>query len=193
MSIVIHTIKGSKYAYDHHRVGDKVKCKYVGLADRKPTDNMRSTRLSNSPNPNDLGGDPWYASQDKLDAYILKSYTRGGLGVRRIQTIFADELDLHPTRREVEKYLRSIGAELRTRTPKKAPISVTDIESENKRLNESLGSTTIERDSAKVRIEQMKDAAINDAKEILRLKEALMDIRDKGRAPTDAEIDALLI
>jgi len=56
-----------------------------------------------------------------------------------------------------------------------------------------LGSATIERDSAKVRIIQMKDAAMNDAKEILRLKEALMDIRDKGRAPTDSEIDALLI
>ena len=32
MAIVIHTINGSKYAYNHHRVGNKVVCDYIGKA-----------------------------------------------------------------------------------------------------------------------------------------------------------------
>jgi hypothetical protein len=30
MTIVIHTIKGHQYAYEHHRVGDKIICDYIG-------------------------------------------------------------------------------------------------------------------------------------------------------------------
>lgn len=30
MAIVIHTIKGNQYAYEHHRVGKKVVCDYLG-------------------------------------------------------------------------------------------------------------------------------------------------------------------
>ena len=32
MAIVIHTINGSQYAYNHHRVGNKVVCDYIGKA-----------------------------------------------------------------------------------------------------------------------------------------------------------------
>ena len=33
MAIVIHTINGSQYAYNHHRVGNKVICDYIGKAE----------------------------------------------------------------------------------------------------------------------------------------------------------------
>lgn len=33
MAIVIHTIHGKKYAYDHHRVGKKIVCTYIAPAD----------------------------------------------------------------------------------------------------------------------------------------------------------------
>lgn len=32
MAVVIHTIKDNQYAYEHHRVGDKVVCDYLGRA-----------------------------------------------------------------------------------------------------------------------------------------------------------------
>mgnify|MGYP007082087394 CR=1 FL=1 len=32
MAVVIHTINGSQYAYNHHREGKKVVCDYIGKA-----------------------------------------------------------------------------------------------------------------------------------------------------------------
>ena len=140
-------------------------------------------------------GERKYVSQEELDAYIKKSYVRGKIGVKRIQTIFADELGLHPSRREVENYLTGdLGLELRKRAPKKHAVVPSDdaTKSELAQARESIGVREIEIDSKDARIRTMKSTSMDDAKEILRLKKALMDIRDKGRAPTDEEVEELL-
>lgn len=44
MAIVIHTIKGNGYAYDHHRVGSKVVCTYLGPVSKGGTKEKYSLR-----------------------------------------------------------------------------------------------------------------------------------------------------
>lgn len=193
MAKVIHTIKGHQYAYDHKRIGGRVVCKYLGSVDGCQTMNT-TTRLSDAPKQLNTIGAPRYASQEALDREIHNAYTRGGLGIKKIQTIFADELGLHPSRRTVENYLKGMGIKLRKRNAPPADTSSNDTEDLTKlaQVKESLAISEIAKNSKDIQIKAMKDAAINDAKEILRLKEALMNIRDKGRAPTDKEIEELI-
>lgn len=198
MSRVKHIIKGIPYWYEHIRVGKVVVCKYIGRADGQP-DGRRTTnaatRLSNSTMQIDLLGECKYASQEELDAYIKKSYTRGKIGVKRIQTIFADELGLHPTRREVENYLTGdLGLELRKRASKKQVVEPSNdaTKSDLAQARESISMRKIEIDSKDVQIKTMKCVSMDDAQEILRLKNALRDYRDMGRAPTDDEFEELI-
>lgn len=203
MSKVVHTINGKQYIYEHHRVGKRIICDYVGPVGGRGagTGSQGNTQLSSSPSQLDSFGNPHYDSQDEFDAHIRKSYVRGGLGVRKIQKIYADELDLHPTRREIENHLQGMGVELRTRKKTAPAESVTEFEKRTLEAQNAL-ETAREEFAAKEaeseissrdqQIEQMKESSLDYAKEILRLKVALRDIRDKGRAPTDDEIEKLM-
>lgn len=197
MSRVIHTINGIRYWYEHYRVGDKIISKYMGPVDGKGGNRTTgaATRLSNAPKQMSILGAPRYASQDDLDDQIKNSYVRGGMGIKRIQAVFSDELDLHPTRRETENYLKDLGVELRKRSKKPAPPaqSIEDLKAELAQTKDALAIKTIEQDSKDVQIADMRSHSADDARTVLHLKEKLMDYRDMGRPPTDEEIESLIL
>lgn len=184
-SVQQHTIKGRPYDYKHEYVNGKVVCTYIGAGG---SSTGARTHISSAPNQTR------YKSQDELDAYIRKSYTRGGIGIEKIRTIFKDELGLEPSRRETENYVQSLGITLRKRAPKTTPT-----EDPNKTAAKDLARERdksavlqIELDSKNVQIKEMKASKKQDTDEILRLKESLMTIRDLGRVPTDAEIEKMI-
>lgn len=189
-SIQDHHIKGYTYPYRHTYVDGKVVC--TRHPDGGETDGRRTTgtatRLSNSPYNHSS-----YHSQDDLDRQVCAAYAQG-YGTKRIQTIFADELDLHPTRREVENYLKDMGIELRKREPKPKPAeqSIDAVKIELAQAKENIAIRTIEQDSADVQTKEMRSEIADNVREILRLKEKLMDYRDMGRPPTDDEIEELI-
>lgn len=195
-SIQIHTIKGRKYPYRHTYINGKVVCTLI--KGTKPdgrkarTESFKAaTRLANSPYAHHS-----YDSQEDLDAAIRTAY-RAGYGVTRIQKVFA-EIDLYPTRRQTENYLRDIGIELRIRTEKKqkTPLEIHNIKQEE---YEAAQKYIIDQEIAeKLRISEnegkkMKKMAAQDAKEILRLRQQLMNFRDMGRSPTAEEIEQIII
>ena len=188
-SIQDHHIKGYTYPYRHTYVDGKVVC--TRHHDGGETDGRRTTgtatRLSNSPYNHSS-----YHSQDDLDRQVCAAYAQG-YGVKRIQAIFA-EIDLHPTRREVENYLRGMGVELRRRKPRptKSEPSIDAVKIELAQAKENIAIKTIEQDSADVQTKEMRSEIADNAREILRLKEKLMDYRDMGRPPTDGEIEELI-
>lgn len=190
MSRVIHTIKGIRYWYEHTRVGDKVICKYIGSVDGNGGNRTigTATRLTNSPYSHSS-----YESQDDLDNQVRAAYDQG-YGVKRIQAIFS-EIDLHPTRREVENYLKDMGVELRKRAKKAHPSeqSIGDLKAKLAQAKDALAIKTIEQDSKDVKMADMRSASADDARVILHLKEKLMDYRDMGRPPTDDEIESLIL
>ena len=190
MSRVIHTIKGLQYEYEHHRVGEKVVSKDGGPVDGKVGNRTTgvATRLTNSPYSHNS-----YESQEDLDHQVRAAYAQG-YGVKRIQTIFSD-IDLHPTRREVENYLKDMGVELRKRAKKSTSSeqSIEDLKAELVQAKDALAIKTIEQDSKDVQMADMRSQSADDARTVLHLKEKLMDYRDMGRPPTDEEIESLIM
>lgn len=153
-----------------------------------------TTRIANVPNNINSIGNKRYATQEDFDAHIKQSYTRGGLGIKKIQNIFADEIGTHPTRREVEIYLQDMDVVLRKRSTKisiKQPCEL--IKTELAQSKEDIALSEIDRNSKDRHIKELQIHLANAEKENLRLKEALMIIRDKGRVPTDAEIENLIV
>ncbi len=195
-SIQDHHIKGHTYPYRHTYINGKVVCTRhnPGQADGRRTTGT-STRLSNAPKQMSTMDAPRYTSQDALDDHIKTSYVRGGVGIKRIQMIFADELDLHPSRRETENYLKDMGVELRKRA-KKTPSSeqsIEDLKAELAQAKDALAIKTIEQDSRDVKLADMRSESADNARTVRHLKEKLMDYRDMGRPPTDEEIESLIL
>jgi len=200
MAKVIHTINGHRYWYEHYRVGNRVVCKYLGPVDgSKRYGSSGATQLVNAPpvssfhnkNGECITPQPRYESQEELDNHIRQSYVRGGLGIKRIQIMFA-EIDMYPSRREVENYLRDdLDIELRTRTRKTAPTPDTSAD-ELAQSKDIIALNEIEIASKDAQIISMHDASMEDSKKLTRLLSKLRDYRDTGRAPTDAEVEELI-
>lgn len=191
MSKVIHTIKGIRYWYEHTRINGRVVCKYIGPVGGGKQ-RTSSPQLSDATRTKDAAGQTIYASQEDLDSEVRSAYTRGGLGIKRIQTEIFGQIGLYPSRREVENYLQdNLGVTLRKRS-RVTSQSEPDITSELVQAKEDLATSEIECESKDHHISQMQSTTSADAKEILRLKEKLMDFRDMGRPPTDAEIEELV-
>lgn len=191
MSKVIHTIKGIRYWYEHTRINGRVVCKYLGPVDGNKQ-RTSSPRLSDATRTKNSAGQTIYTSQEDLDNEVRNAYTRGGLGIKSIQTNIFGHIGLSPSRREVENYLQNdLGVTLRKR-PRVTSQPESDASSELAQAKEDLAVASDERDSKSVRIAEMHQTLTDDTKEILRLKEKLMDFRDMGRAPTDAEIEELV-
>jgi len=208
MAKVIHTIKGNRYWYNHYRVGNRVVCKYLGPVDSsKRSGSSGATRLVNAPqissfrnkNGECITPHPRYESQEEMDNYIRQSYVRGGLGIKRIQTMFA-EIDLYPSRREVENYLRhDLDIELRTKAKSPKVLTAKEIRTAEARDAFAAAQNDIEVQkteanlaSKEQQIADMKSSAQKDAEKLAHLLSKLRNYRDTGRAPTDAEIEELI-
>ena len=209
MAKVIHTIKGIRYLYEHTRRGTRVVCKYLGPADGSKKSGANTTQLRNSP-PRTLNKPdgtvetlpPRYATQEELDTEIRRAYVRGGAGVQKIQTIFKDELDLHPTRREVENYLTQdlcLTLRKRTQNAKQKPLTdkekkVVAAKAEYEQSQKDVAEQKIRDDIATrdTQIAALQSDILKAEKENLRLKERLMDFAEMGRAPTQKEIEEMV-
>lgn len=196
-SIQTHHINGHDYDYEHTYENGSVVCRRCknGRTDGRRARSFSfhaATRFANSPYSN-------YESQEDLDTHIRKAYA-AGYGIKRIQGIFG-EIDLHPTRRQTENYLRDMGITLRTKaeaTPKILTVKeilTTEAREAYTAAQRGLESQRVddELSSKEQQIVEMKTAAQKDEKEIMRLRVALIRYRDKGRAPTDSEIEELLL
>jgi hypothetical protein len=190
MAKVIHTIKGLRYWYEHTRINGRCICKYLGPVDGYKQ-RTSSPRLSDATKVYTSGGQPIYASQKDLDNEVHNAYSRG-FGIKRLQEEIFAPIDLHPSRREVENYLKNdLDVVLRTRSnavPQTLPDTAADLE--QAKIDFALNKIAC--DSKDVRIAEMRQTSFDDANEILRLKEKLIGFRDMGRAPTDAEIEELI-
>lgn len=190
MAIVTHTIKGHQYDYEHTRHGTQVDC--VRIKDGR-SDGRRArsssfqdvTRLSNSPYATSS-----YSSQTDLDENVRAAYKQG-YGTKRIQGMFA-ELDLHPTRGQIENYLTQdlkIVLRKKTSSVNKPKTSFEKRTAEAKAEFLKAKETAVDKGSQKLRIKEMEKCAVRDAAYIEKLKAKLRYYRDIGRAPTEEEIE----
>ena len=195
-SIQIHHINGGHYAYRHTYINGKVVCVRVkgDRQDRRMTSTGTppATRLANSPYKDS------YSGQADLDADVRKAY-HAGYGTVRIQKIFED-IDLHPTRRETENYLtQELGVVLRKRKTEPKTLTAKEIRTAEARDKYTAAQQEFESrraaddlSSKEQHIKSLESEVASTEHQYRELIQKLRDYRDTGRAPTDAEIDALL-